>query len=80
MQADAEHQKDDAHFGELPGKGGIGDETRRKRPHQNAGEEIADERRQPQPVGAITQDRRENETDGDRCDKPYFLMHVRPFL
>ncbi|GGE13753.1 hypothetical protein GCM10008012_65370 [Rhizobium anhuiense] len=78
MQADAEHQKDDAHFGELTGKGGVGDEARGERPHQDAGHQVADERRQPEPIGAVAQDRGENKTDGNRRDESYFLMHVRP--
>ncbi|GLR57662.1 hypothetical protein GCM10007919_23870 [Rhizobium indigoferae] len=78
MQADAKHQKNDAHLGELAGKGGIGDKARRERPHQDARHQVTDQWRQPKPVGGIAQDRRENETDGDRRDKSYFLMHVRP--
>ena len=46
MQADAEHQQDDADLGELAGKPGIGHEARRERADRDAGDEIADERRQ----------------------------------
>ncbi len=42
MQADAEHQQNDADLGELIGKRDIGDEARRRRPDQHAGEQIAD--------------------------------------
>ena len=50
MQADAEHQQDDADLGELGRQRLIGDEARRERADHDAGEQIADQRRDPQPV------------------------------
>ena len=46
MQADAEHQEDDADLGELVGEALVGDEAGRERPDGDAGEQIADERRE----------------------------------
>ena len=46
LQADAEHQQDDADFGELFGDFGVGDKSRRVRTDERAGEEIADDRGQ----------------------------------
>ena len=45
MQADAEHQQDDADLGELVRELLVGDEAGRERAHQHAGEQIADQRR-----------------------------------
>ncbi len=45
MQADAEHQQDDADLGQLVGELLVGDEAGRERPDQHAGQQIADQRR-----------------------------------
>ncbi len=73
VQPDAKHQQDDADFGELARHTRVGDETRREGADENAGDKIADERRQPQPVGDIAEDRRQHEADGDRRDKVYIM-------
>ena len=46
MQADAEHQQDDADLGELARERLVGDEARREGADGDAGEQIADQRRQ----------------------------------
>jgi len=51
MQADAEHQKDDADLGKLVGKAGIGDEAGRVRPDKHTGDQIAHQRRDAETVG-----------------------------
>jgi hypothetical protein len=51
MQADAEHQQDDADLGQLIGEILVADEARCERAGGDTGEEIADERRNPQSVG-----------------------------
>jgi hypothetical protein len=43
LQADAEHQQDDADFGELFGQRGVGDETGGVRSDERAGDEITDD-------------------------------------
>ena len=45
----AEHQQDDPDLGELLGERDVGDETRVKGAYRDAGEEVAHDRRQPQP-------------------------------
>ncbi len=43
MQADAEHQQDDADLGKLVRHALVADEARRERAHHHAGQEISDE-------------------------------------
>jgi hypothetical protein len=50
LEADAEHQQDDADLRELLGERRVGREAGRVRPDDDAGEQVADDRRQPQPV------------------------------
>ena len=64
MQADAEHQQDDADLGELACERLVGDEAGRRRADQHAGDEIADERLQTQPMG----ERAEHPGKGQRND------------
>ena len=58
LQADAEHQQDDADFGELLGQRGVGDETGRVRADQRACEQIADDRRETKPLGEVAEHER----------------------
>jgi hypothetical protein len=44
LQSHAEHQQDDAYFGELLGNRAISHEPRRSRSHRNAGQEVSDDR------------------------------------
>ena len=48
MQPDAEHQQDDADLGQFVGELLVGDVARRERPDHDAGQQIADQRREPQ--------------------------------
>ena len=57
MQPDAEHQQNDADLGELIGDILVGDIARRERAHQDAGEQIPDQRRDAQAL----RERAENE-------------------
>ena len=78
LQADAEHQQDDADFGELLGHVLIGDEARRVRADEEAGEQIADDRREAEPLGREAQQARRAEPAGqrenqiDRMHRPIF--------
>ena len=56
LQPDAEHQQDDADLGELAGEGVVGHEARRVRPHDEPGQQVADDRREPQAEGQIAAD------------------------
>ena len=63
MQADAEHQQNDADLGELVGDVLVGDEAGRERPDDDAGEQIADQRRQLEAVGHDAEGEGEHEAD-----------------
>ncbi len=69
VQADAEHQQDDADLGQLLGEARVGDEARRVRPDEQAGQQIADDRRQPEPVRDVAQDERRRQAAGERQDQ-----------
>src|SRR5947207_1537571 len=76
MQADAEHQQDDADLGELRRQHLVGDKTRGERADHHAGEQIADERRDAQPVGDRAEDEGEPDPGHDRGDQRRRVMHV----
>ena len=65
FEADAEHEQDDAHFGELLGDLEVGGEARRVRADGHAGEEEADHRGEPQSVGEVAQDQRRGHGGGE---------------
>ena len=69
MQADAEHQQDDADFGELVGELLIGDEPRRKGPDGDTGKQITDQKRHTQPM------RRQSRTNANV--RPIAIMAIR---
>ena len=69
MQADAEHQQDDADLGELVGHALVGDEARRERPDQHAGEQIADQRRDAEAMRQRAEHEGQHEADDDRGDE-----------
>jgi hypothetical protein len=74
MQADGEEQQDDADLGQLVGQRLIGDEARREGTDQDAGEQIADQRRDAQPVRRQTEAERQDEPRGDRRDEWRFVF------
>jgi hypothetical protein len=47
VQPDAEHQQDDADLGELLREADVADEAGREGTDQDAGQQVADDRRQP---------------------------------
>ena len=55
VQADAEHEQDDADLGELLREAGVADEAGGERADGDAGEHVADERWQAQAVGEETE-------------------------
>ena len=69
MQADREHQQDDADFGQLAGERLIGDEPRRKGTDHDAGKEVSDQRRHAQPVRHQPKNKGQCEADSDNGDK-----------
>ena len=77
MQANPEHQQDDADFGELIGNALIGDEARRERADGDAGEQIADQRRQPQALGHEAEAEGEHKPHGERRDERSRMRHAK---
>ena len=62
MQTDAEHQEDDADFGEFRSKVLVGDKAGRIRPDQNTGDEITHQRRQAETMRDGAEDECQHET------------------
>ena len=69
LQADAEHQQDDADLRQLLGQGRVGDEAGRVRADQRAGEQVADDGRKPEALRDVAQDQRGAEASGQRQDQ-----------
>jgi hypothetical protein len=77
MQANPEHQQDDADLGELIGDALIGDEARRERTDGNAGEQIADQRRQLQALGYKPEAEGEHKAHGQGRDERSRMRHLQ---
>ena len=77
MQAHAEHQQDHADFGELIGDALIGNEARREGADGDAGEEIADQRRQPQALGDKAEAEGEHKPENQRRDERGRMRHSK---
>ena len=79
MQPDAEHQQDDADFGQLQRQMLVGDEARRVRSDQHAGDQVADQRRDAEPVGERAEDEGQPETGNDGGDQGRVMRHRQSF-
>ena len=79
LQADAEHQQDDADLGELFGHRRIDGQARRVRAEQRAGEQVADDRRQAQPLRDVAKDERAGKAAREGEDQVVFV-HCGPSL
>ena len=77
MQADAEHQQDHADFGELQRETGVGDEAGRVRADGDAGEKIADDRRQTEPLGEESESEGKHQGPHDGGDERGVMGHRR---
>ena len=75
MQPDAEHQQDHADLGELAGQVLVGDEAGRERSDRDAGEQIADQGRDPEAVGDRAEQPGEPERDDDGRDQRRVMRH-----
>ena len=75
LQSDAEHQEDDADFGELLGHVPIGDESRRVRADEQAGDQIADDGGEPGALRGEAEDERRRR--GRRQVRIRSRMHSR---
>jgi hypothetical protein len=66
LQADAEHQQDDADFSELFCHRTVRHVARRVGPDEKAGDQVTDDRRQAQPLCEIAKDQGGGKTTGQR--------------
>ena len=69
LQPDAEHQQDDADFGELLGHVAIRHEARRVWAHEEPGNQIPDDGGEPDAVGGIAEHQRRAEATSQRKDE-----------
>ena len=76
MQADAEHQEDDADLGKLRRKVLVGDETRRMRADKDAGDQVTDKRRQAEAIGDGAEDERKDEAPDDGRNQRRIVRHT----
>ena len=76
LQADAEHQQDDADFGQLLGERRVGDEARGVRPDERTGQQVAHERGQANSLGDVSQEQRRGEPAGEREDQVVVVQGV----
>ncbi|MNZ75808.1 hypothetical protein D3C78_942950 [compost metagenome] len=65
MQADAEHQQDDAKLGNLLGKCLVGDIAGSERTGQYAGQQVAHQRRDAQALGQGAENEGQDEAGGE---------------
>ena len=79
VEADAEHQQDHPDLGELVGQVQVALEAGRVRPDQHAGQQVADDRREAQPLGEQPQHPGGGEPGGDGRDQRE-LVHASPLL
>ena len=63
LDAEREQQEDDAEVGELGDRPGVADEARRERPDDDARDEVAEDRRLPEPNGDDAEDQRRPDRD-----------------
>jgi hypothetical protein len=77
MQADAKHQQDDADLGQFIRHALVRDVARRERPDQDAGEQIADQRRDPEAVRQCAECEGQHEADDDHADERRVMRHRR---
>ena len=69
LQADAEHQQDDANFRKLFRKPPVDDDARRVRSDERPGEQVADNRGQADALGNEAEQQRPTEAGGERNDQ-----------
>ena len=69
MEADAEEEENNAELGHAAGQLGIGLEAREVRPDDDAGDQIADDRRQSEPMRDRAEHERGGEATGEREDE-----------
>ena len=80
VHADAEHQQDDADLGQLGGHLRVGHEAGRLRAERDAGQEVADDRRQAQPLGDQPQHQGQDQADRQVDEEPEVAVHVSQII
>jgi hypothetical protein len=75
MEADTEHQEDHADLGQLVGQALVGDVSGRERADQDAGKEVADERRKAQPMRQHPECEREHQGNHNGRDQRRVVRH-----
>jgi hypothetical protein len=75
LEADAEHQQDDADLGQLLGQRGVGDETGSMRAHERPGEQVADDGRKTEALCEVAKYQRRTEAPRQREDEGV-SMHI----
>ena len=71
----AEHEQDDAELGELESDGAVGDEPWRERTDHDAGDDVPDDRGQPDMPGDEPADERGGQADRDGRDENGLVVH-----
>ena len=80
MQADAEHQQNDADLGQLVGDILVGDEAGRERADDDSRHQISDQRRQLEAVGEHAEGEGEHEADRDGRYEWRHMQHSSKLL
>jgi hypothetical protein len=80
VDADAEHQENDADFRDLLCEAGVGDEARSKGADDNAGNQVADQRGQTETCGKKTEQQRERDCGCDRENQCSVVGQIGPLL
>jgi hypothetical protein len=76
LQADAEHQQDDAHLGQLLGQHAVRGEAGRLRPDDHTRKQVADNRRKTEAMGQVSSCQGGRQAPGQREDQ-VDSMHQR---
>jgi hypothetical protein len=75
LQADAEHEEDDADLGQLLGDVGVGHEAGRVRTDERARQQVPNDRREARTLREIPEEEGRGEVAGQRQDE-IKVMHV----
>ena len=75
MQADAEHQQNDADFGQFGSKALVGDEAGCEGPDGDAGQQVSDDGGNAQPLGKRAQHEGQRQADDNGGDQRRIVRH-----
>jgi hypothetical protein len=76
VQTDAEHEQNDADLRQLRRQALVGHVARRERAHRHAGQKVADQRRDPQPLGEDAEHEGKAEGGNDGRDQGRLMLHA----